>query len=39
MAAFQDIQNNPANIQKYKDKPKILKVMEKLSAKFGATPT
>ena len=36
MAAFTDIQKNPENIQKYKDKPKIQKVMEKLSAKFGA---
>jgi suppressor of tumorigenicity protein 13 len=35
MAAFQDIQANPANISKYKDNPKVKKVMEKLSAKFG----
>ncbi len=35
MAAFQDIQSNPANIAKYKDNPKVKKVMEKLSNKFG----
>ncbi len=33
--AFKDIQSNPANIGKYKDNPKIAKVMEKLNSKFG----
>lgn len=35
MTAFQDIQSNPANISKYDKNPKVKKVIEKLSAKFG----
>ena len=38
MTAFTDIQSNPANIAKYKSNPKVQKVMEKLSAKFGGGP-
>lgn len=34
-AAFQDIQKNPANISKYKDNPKVARIIEKLSEKFG----
>ncbi len=33
--AFQDVQTNPSNISKYQSNPKIQKVLEKLSAKFG----
>ena len=36
MTAFQDVQNNPANISKYESNPKIKKVMEKLSSKLSA---
>ena len=35
MQAFQEIQSNPGNIAKYQDNPKIQRVMEKLSTKFG----
>ena len=35
MAAFKDIQSNPANIKKYQDNPKVRKVMDKLTAKFS----
>ncbi len=35
MAAFQDVQSNPANLSKYQDNPKVQKVLEKLSSKFG----
>ena len=33
MAAFQDVQKNPANISKYENNPKIQSVLSKLSAK------
>ncbi|KAG2463682.1 F10A1 protein, partial [Polypterus senegalus] len=35
MAAFQDVAQNPANISKYQGNPKIMNLMNKLSAKFG----
>ena len=34
MAAFQDVQSNPANISKYENNPKVQSVLEKLTAKF-----
>ena len=34
-AAFSDISQNPANISKYQDNPKVKAVLEKLSKKFG----
>uniref|UniRef100_A0A3P8SWP8 ST13 Hsp70 interacting protein n=1 Tax=Amphiprion percula TaxID=161767 RepID=A0A3P8SWP8_AMPPE len=37
MAAFQDVAQNPANIAKYQSNPKIMGLMNKLSAKFGAS--
>lgn len=33
--AFQDVKSNPANISKYQDNPKVQKIFEKLSTKFG----
>lgn len=36
MAAFQDVAQNPANIAKYQNNPKIMALVTKLSAKFGA---
>ncbi|MEQ2192786.1 hypothetical protein XENOCAPTIV_017291 [Xenoophorus captivus] len=38
MAAFQDVAQNPANISKYQNNPKIMALVTKLSAKFGAPP-
>ncbi|XP_059203042.1 hsc70-interacting protein [Centropristis striata] len=38
MAAFQDVAQNPANISKYQNNPKIMALVSKLSSKFGATP-
>uniref|UniRef100_A0A8C8DJK1 ST13 Hsp70 interacting protein n=1 Tax=Oryzias sinensis TaxID=183150 RepID=A0A8C8DJK1_9TELE len=38
MAAFQDVAQNPANISKYQNNPKIMALASKLSAKFGAPP-
>ena len=38
MAAFADIQQNPANISKHQNNPKVMKVMEKLAAKFDSMP-
>ncbi|XP_058509419.1 hsc70-interacting protein [Solea solea] len=38
MAAFQDVSQNPANISKYQSNPKIMALITKLSAKFGASP-
>ena len=35
MVAFQDVQKNPANISKYQNNPKVQKVINKLSSKFG----
>ncbi|XP_034045300.1 hsc70-interacting protein [Thalassophryne amazonica] len=38
MAAFQDVAQNPANISKYQNNPKIMTLVTKLSAKFGTPP-
>ncbi|XP_060921748.1 hsc70-interacting protein isoform X1 [Labrus bergylta] len=38
MAAFQDVAQNPANIAKYQNNPKIMALVTKLSAKFGTSP-
>ncbi|XP_061567296.1 hsc70-interacting protein [Cololabis saira] len=38
MAAFQDVAQNPANISKYQNNPKVMALVTKLSAKFGASP-
>ncbi|XP_068193001.1 hsc70-interacting protein [Antennarius striatus] len=38
MAALQDVAQNPANISKYQNNPKIMALVSKLSAKFGAPP-
>ncbi|XP_040919004.1 hsc70-interacting protein isoform X2 [Toxotes jaculatrix] len=38
MAAFQDVAQNPSNISKYQNNPKIMALVTKLSAKFGAPP-
>lgn len=38
MAAFQDVSQNPANISKYQNNPKIMALVNKLSSKFGASP-
>ncbi|MEQ2173000.1 hypothetical protein GOODEAATRI_027162, partial [Goodea atripinnis] len=38
MAAFQDVAQNPANISKYQNNPKIMALVTKLSTKFGAPP-
>ncbi|XP_053299684.1 hsc70-interacting protein isoform X1 [Pleuronectes platessa] len=38
MIAFQDVAQNPANISKYQSNPKIMALVTKLSAKFGAPP-
>merc|ERR1719495_2581313 len=38
MVAFQDVAQNPANISKYQNNPKIMALVTKLSAKFGASP-
>ena len=35
MAAFQDVSQNPANISKYENNPKVKVVIDKLSKKFG----
>lgn len=37
MAAFQDVSANPANIAKYQNNPKVMALVNKLSAKFGAS--
>lgn len=37
MAAFQDVSQNPQNISKYQNNPKVKKVIDKLSSKFGGT--
>jgi len=34
-AAFADISQNPANIAKYADNPKIQKLLKKMQGKFG----
>lgn len=38
MTAFQDVAQNPANIAKYQNNPKIMALVTKLSSKFGASP-
>uniref|UniRef100_A0A672HB66 ST13 Hsp70 interacting protein n=1 Tax=Salarias fasciatus TaxID=181472 RepID=A0A672HB66_SALFA len=38
MAAFQDVAQNPSNISKYQNNPKIMALVTKLSTKFGAPP-
>ncbi|XP_054463136.1 hsc70-interacting protein [Anoplopoma fimbria] len=38
MTAFQDVAQNPANISKYQNNPKIMALVTKLSSKFGASP-
>ena len=35
MAAFQDVAQNPANMSKYQNNPKVMNLISKLSAKFG----
>ncbi|XP_037113437.1 hsc70-interacting protein isoform X2 [Syngnathus acus] len=35
MAAFQDVAQNPANIAKYQNNPKVMALVTKLSSKFG----
>lgn len=35
MAAFQDVAQNPANMAKYQNNPKVMALITKLSAKFG----
>ena len=35
MAAFQDVSQNPANLSKYEDNPKVKKILDKLAKKFG----
>ncbi|XP_056379706.1 hsc70-interacting protein isoform X2 [Hyla sarda] len=35
MAAFQDVAQNPANISKYQNNPKMMNLIGKLSSKFG----
>ncbi|XP_074619413.1 hsc70-interacting protein-like [Acropora palmata] len=35
MAAFQDVSQNPANMSKYENNPKIKSIIDKLSKKFG----
>lgn len=34
-AAFSDVSHNPANISKYQDNPRVQKVIEKITKKFG----
>uniref|UniRef100_A0A1I7XVH0 TPR_REGION domain-containing protein n=1 Tax=Steinernema glaseri TaxID=37863 RepID=A0A1I7XVH0_9BILA len=38
MAACMDIMQNPQNIEKYMQNPNLLKLLEKIGGKFGATP-
>lgn len=38
VVAFQDVAQNPANIAKYQNNPKIMALITKLSAKFGVPP-
>lgn len=38
MAAFQDVAQNPSNIAKYQNNPKIMALVTKLGSKFGASP-
>ncbi|XP_038612129.1 hsc70-interacting protein [Tachyglossus aculeatus] len=38
MVAFQDVAQNPANMSKYQNNPKVMNLISKLSAKFGGQP-
>ncbi|NWU65119.1 F10A1 protein, partial [Pterocles burchelli] len=38
MAAFQDVVQNPANMSKYQNNPKVMNLISKLSAKLGSKP-
>ncbi|XP_039345551.1 hsc70-interacting protein-like isoform X3 [Mauremys reevesii] len=38
MVAFQDVAQNPANMSKYQNNPKVMNLISKLSAKFGSQP-
>ncbi|NXU74068.1 F10A1 protein, partial [Oreotrochilus melanogaster] len=38
MLAFQDVAQNPANMCKYQNNPKVMNLISKLSAKFGNKP-
>ncbi|XP_054844488.1 hsc70-interacting protein [Eublepharis macularius] len=38
MAAFQDVAQNPANMSKYQNNPKVMNLIGKLSSKFGTQP-
>lgn len=38
MVAFQDVAQNPANMSKYQNNPKVMNLITKLSAKFGSKP-
>ncbi|XP_074758645.1 hsc70-interacting protein isoform X3 [Athene noctua] len=38
MVAFQDVAQNPANMSKYQNNPKVMNLISKLSAKFGNKP-
>uniref|UniRef100_A0A7N5JPI0 Hsc70-interacting protein n=1 Tax=Ailuropoda melanoleuca TaxID=9646 RepID=A0A7N5JPI0_AILME len=38
MAAFQDVAQNPANMSKYQNNPKVMNLIGKLSSKFGSQP-
>jgi len=35
MAAFQDVSQNPENISKYENNPKVKTIIDKLAKKFG----
>ena len=35
MVAFQDVAQNPANMSKYQNNPKVMNLISKFSAKFG----
>ncbi|KAM7319433.1 hypothetical protein ACRRTK_021116 [Alexandromys fortis] len=39
MVAFQDVAQNPANMSKYQNNPKVMNLISKLSAKFGEDGT
>lgn len=38
LAAFQDVAQNPANMSKYQNNPKVMNLIGKLSSKFGSQP-
>lgn len=37
-AAFQDISQNPQNMMKYQDNPKVQALINKMATKFGGKP-